>query len=117
MKVSDILAGPRSELTKGGLIDHGLLAWVRRELVTFTNHQMFFFGIKNGEPMILPFVGFNNILFDEVKYYTKKDIKEVSFSNLTSTLNISFSSSDNAKFSSMRESKQDLKRIVLMFNA
>ena len=115
--MGDILADVKIELSEKGFIEQNLLAWGRRKVVSFTNHQMVFFGIKDGALMILPFVDLKNISFDEVKYYTKESIQNIKYSGITSILEINFSDGNKAKYSLMQGSKSDMKAIVSMFKA
>jgi len=114
--MGDILADVRSELSGKGFIDQNLLAWGRKKVTTFTNHQMFFFGMKDGALMILPFVDFKNILFNDVKYFKKENIKNIKVSSLTSILEIEFSNGDSGRYGLM-QGKSDMQKIISMFKA
>jgi len=108
--MGDILADVRRELSEKGWMDQNLLAWGRKKVMTFTNHEMFFFGIKDGALMILPFADFKNISFNEVKYYTKESIKSINYSSFTSILQIEFSDGSHGKYSAMQGSQSDMQK-------
>jgi hypothetical protein len=113
--MTGILADVKNDLSEKGFIEQNLLAWGRRKITWFTNHQMFFFGIKNRELVILPVIDFNNILVNKVKYFSKENINDVKFSGLISILQIVFSSESSVKYSIM-QGKSDIQKIVVIFN-
>ena len=111
------MADVRVELSEKGFIEQNLLAWGRIKVFSFTNHQMIFFGIKDDALMILPFIDFKNISFNEVKYYTKESIKNIKYSSFTSILQIEFGNGSSIKYSLMQGSKSEMQKIVSMFNS
>jgi hypothetical protein len=113
--MADILANIKNNLNEKGFIEQNLLAWGRKKTTSFINHQMFFFGIKNKELMILPIIDFNNFLFNEIEYFTKANIKDIKFSGLTSILQIAFNNGNSIKYSIM-QNKSDIQKIVATVN-
>ena len=103
------------ELTEKGYIQYDLLVWGRRKTATFLRHDMFFFGIKDGKFMMLPFTDFKNIHYEEVKYYEKGSV-ELKFMDLAAIFSIDFKGGENARFSLMA-GRQDIKTIISKFNS
>ena len=113
----DILAEARKELMEKGFIDQDLLAWamIKESSFKFSN---VFFGIKNGELMILPIVNFKEMLLNEVKYYKKGDVENFTFSGFAGVIKIKLKQEGSFRYRPMGtgNSIPDLKKIVSMFN-
>ena len=73
--VGGMLAESKKELTEKGYIEQDLLSWVMIKISLFKYENMFF-GIKNGELMVLPIINIREYKLNEVKYYKKEDIKQ-----------------------------------------
>jgi hypothetical protein len=74
--VEVVLADAKKELFEKGYIEKDMLVWgMKRMSITNRKSEMFFFGIKDGKFMVLPFIDIKTLLYDEVKYYTKNEVR------------------------------------------
>ena len=75
---TDYFANAKNELSARGLIDQNLLlSWGSYKVRSLFKHQWLFFGMKGDALMILPCANVQTFLFNEVRYFTKEDIREI----------------------------------------
>jgi len=110
-----MLAEIGKELTEKGYIQHDLLVWGRRKTATFFRHDMFFFGIKDGKFMVLPFTDFKNIHYEEVVYYEKGSV-ELKFTGMAAIFSITFKDGNNVRFE-LFAGRPDIKTIISLYNS
>ncbi|WNY23478.1 hypothetical protein MmiHf6_07850 [Methanimicrococcus hongohii] len=115
--MEDILIDVRKKLSEKGFIQNDLLTWgMKREASISLNRENVFFGIKDGEFMILPFTDFNTVLYDQVKYYKKGEV-EIKFLSFFGTFKITFKNGSKKKSTKygLLAGREDIKEIILVF--
>ncbi|MBZ3935146.1 hypothetical protein [Methanimicrococcus blatticola] len=111
--MKDILVDVRRNLLEKDFIQVDLLTWgMKKEASLSIHRENVFFGMKGEEFMILPFVDFNTILYDQVKYYKKGEI-EIKFSSFFGIFKVTFK--DGSKKYTLPAGREDIKKIISMF--
>jgi len=105
----------RRKLADMGYIKHNtLVAWGRRKKSDAV-HEFAIFGVVEGKLMVLPFVDLDNILYDQIEFYSKGQVS-LAFSKWIPTLTITFLGTGKVARYSDQSGDNDMALIVGAFN-
>jgi len=106
----------RRKLADMGIVKHNtLIVWGRRKKKSDHTHEFAIFAVVDGKLMVLPFVDLDNILYDQVEYYSKGQVS-LEFSKWIPTLTINFLGSSKVVRYSDQSGDNDMALIVGAFN-
>jgi hypothetical protein len=74
IKMDKMLLVVGRNLTDMGYIDEELLTWGEIKKKFSPRYKFAIFGMKEKKFMVLPCIDFNNILYKEVRYYSKEEV-------------------------------------------
>jgi len=92
-----------------------LVVWGRRKKKSDNAPEFAIFAVIDGKLMVLPFKDLDNILFDQVQYYSKGQVS-LDFSKWIPTLTINFLGSSQVWRYSDQSGDNDMALIVAAFN-